>query len=347
MENNILNPELYTVLSDRFKGDIEVVNQGDPGTIAYTKKITRKGPIFYAHTETSSQEFRVNCPYCGDKRGRLYINYLAVSKIKHQGAPVRTYHLMNCRNDNCRMGELYKELKRAIKNPPEITVPKKLSSRNRVDLRLPAPNYLINSPKAHAGPVSYMTGRGFDLDVLANDYGVRTCDKIPGVEFLGQMILFPCYDGERLTFWQARMSHNSLQNSTAPKYYFPQGSNKSEVVYNRYHALTETVVVITEGVLDAIRVGKAGIACFGKHPSVQQTRIMSRAFKRKIGVLMLDPDAEKEAVKWYNKYKGNVLFEKGLFLCRLKDRDPAEHTYEELWDKIIDCIKEGTANAPQ
>ena len=115
------------------------------------------------------------------------------------------------------------------------------------------------------------------------------------------------------------------------------------MLYNRYHALTQKVIVITEGVLDAIRVGKSGVAIFGKHPSTQQTRIMSRIFKRKMGILMLDPDAEKEAEKWYDKYKGDVLFNKGLFLCKLEDKDPADHTQAELWDKITDSLKKGAA----
>ena len=336
MTDEVLNPDLYAVLCDIFRGEVEVVNPGSPGDIVYTKK----GLKYYAHAENGAQEFRVNCPYCGDTRGRLYINYLAVSNIKHRGLPVKTYHLMNCRNEGCSTIDLYKDLRKRVKNPPAITV-KEIKKKARIDLRLPSPNYLINSKKAHAAPVAYMRSRGFDLDELAEVYGVRTCERVPGVEHLGQMVLFPSYDGARLTFWQARMAHDAFPGSRAPKYYFPTGTQKSEILYNRFHAIGEKMVVITEGVLDAIRVGKQGVSVFGKHPSVAQTRIMKRIFKRKMGVLMLDPDAAKEARKWYNKYKGDAIFGKGLFLCELQDKDPAEHTREELWEVIIDSLKKG------
>lgn len=336
-EKEILNQPLYGALCDIFQGNVEVVHQGLHGEVSYTKNKLK----YYAKV-TGGQEFKMNCPYCGDKRGRLYINYLVCADIKQRGEAVRTYHLMKCHNEGCNLVELYKEIKGRIKKGVSLNVQPKMASRAKHDTELPRPNYLINSPKAHAAPVAYMKSRGFDLDELAKVFGVRTCDRVPGVERLGQMVLFPAMDGQRVTFWQARMSYNPPKESGAPKYYFPPGSQKSEIIYNRFNALGEQVVVITEGVLDAIRVGKSGVAVFGKSPSVSQTRIMSRIFKRKLGVLMLDPDAEKEAVEWYNRYKGDAIFGKGLFLCRLQgERDPADHSREELWEKIIESIKKG------
>ena len=281
----------------------------------------------------------MNCPTCGDKRKRLYISYLVGSDMQYKGYPVKTYGLMHCHNENCNNIVLYHEIRRKLGNPPVLNV-KQRTGPGTIIADLPAPNYLINSSRAHPAPVEYMKRRGFDLDELAEDYGVRTCERIPGVEHLGQMILFPSYDGDKITFWQARLSYDPQDRR--PKYYFAKGTRKSDVLYGRYNALTSPVVVITEGVLDAIRVGKGGVAVFGKYPSVAQTRIMAHVFKRKLGILMLDPDAEKEAVKWYEKYKGDALFGKGLYLCRLTDRDPAEHTREELWDKLMESVKCGS-----
>ena len=331
--SEMLNPELYAVLSDMFDGDVDVSSEGEPGEVVYTAE----GSKYYAHTEGGGQEFRVNCPFCGDTRGRLYISYLVGADIKRNGEYVKTYHLMYCHNEGCNTLALYKKIRASIKNAPKIDI-KPRRTRARLELDLPKPNYPINSVKAHPAPVGYMTKRGFDLDELAEVYGVRTCERIPGVEHLGQMVLFPSYDGNRLSFWQARMAHDAFSGAKAPKYYFPQGSQKSETVYNRFNALAQPMVVITEGVLDAIRVGEAGVAVFGKHPSASQTRIFSRVFGRKLGVLMLDADAEKEATKWYRKYSGDALFAKGLYLCRLEDGDPADLTREELWRVITDCV---------
>ena len=333
---DILNKELYAVLLDLFPDGVEIANEGERGGVTYALTNGK----YYAETQDTGQEFRVNCPFCGDKRGRLFISYLVCADIRHRGRYVRTWQLMHCHNEGCNTQELYKQIRSRIKNPPAIDI-KPSEAKARVNLSLPGRSYPINSPKAHKAPALYMKGRGFDLDELGVEYGVRTCDRIPEVSHLGQMIIFPYYDGAKLTFWQARLSHDPLPGTKVPKYYFPKGTHKSEVLYNRYKAMTQQMVVITEGVLDAIRIGPAGVAIFGKHPSVAQTRIMSRVFKRKMGVLMLDPDAEKEAEKWYRKYKGNVLFEKGLYLCRLADKDPADHTREEIWEKITECIAKG------
>ena len=36
--SEILNRDLYAVLCDIFKGDVEVVNEGIPGSVVYDKK---------------------------------------------------------------------------------------------------------------------------------------------------------------------------------------------------------------------------------------------------------------------------------------------------------------------
>ena len=336
----ILNPELYAVLVQAFEGDVQVVNEGCEGDVSYV----RHNGKYYARVEGMSQQFRVNCPICGDRRGRLYINYLAVSNIKHKGEFVRTYNLMHCHNENCRTVPFYENLRTLLRNPPDLDVAlSEYVPKSVVDVAdLPKPSFLINSKKAHPAPRAYLQGRGYDLDEMAEVFGVRTCAAVPDVEHLGQMSLFPCYDGEMLTFWQARMSYDLPKGSKAPKYFFPAGGHKTRVLYNRFNALAQPLVVITEGVLDTIRVGEAGVAVFGKHPSEYQTKIMRHVFSTKAGVLMLDSDAGEEALRWYDKAVADKVFGKGLVLCLLPEgRDPGDHTREELWTLISNCVGTG------
>ena len=68
--------------------------------------------------------------------------------------------------------------------------------------------------------------------------------------------------------------------------------------------------------------------------------MLKASFSKKVGVLLLDADADSDALKWYNKYKVG-LFEKGLFLCKLEKGDPADYTRDEIWEIIIESIKKG------
>ena len=331
----MLNEPLYNVLYNLFNGKVSIANEDVEGHISYTEL---NGKL-YANVSGSSQEFKVNCPVCGDKRGRLYISYIMCADIKRGGKQALTYSQMHCHNENCNNIELYKRIKQMIKNPQKITITKRTQQRNNL-LAPPGKSVPINSDKAPEAAKLYLTNRGFDLNELATKYNVLACERLEGAEHLGNMIIFPSYNGDTLDFWQARMCYDPPKESKMPKYYFPPNSNKSLCVYNRFNAIGKDTVVITEGVLDALRIGDEGVAIFGKCPSVAQTRIISRVFKRKRGVLLLDGDAHKEAEAWHTKYK-DVLFEKGMALCKLPDdMDPASYTREEIWDIINNCIKE-------
>ena len=334
MDSEMLNPGLYNLLYLMFDGQVEVANLGSPGKLTYSRYKDK----YYARVGGPSQEFRVNCPMCKDTRGRLFINHYAVSNLRYKGRRVKTYHLFHCHNEDCRNVDLYEKLRDQYTDSETLEIPDRPKFEAGPDMALPLKCLPINAPRAPKAPGVYLESRGFDLNELANTFHVKACEVLPDAPYLGQVSVFPCYDGSNLSLWQARISYDVPKGSRTPKYYFPPGSDKSSVVYNRFNAMHEKMVVITEGVLDAIRVGPSGLALFGKVPSAIQTRIISRVFRRKMGVLMLDPDAEKEAVKWYTKYRTG-LFDKGLFLCRLEDKDPAEHSREELWDKIVESIK--------
>jgi hypothetical protein len=333
----MLNQPLYNALH-RICGEVDVVHEDEPGSPLYR---AHRGNIYLDFEKDEiTQEFKVDCPICGDTRKRLYINYAILQDIKKGGVPVKTYHLMCCHNERCNLGPFYKELKEAIKNPEIFKIqPKPNDGKRRCNVRtdLPGVCHPINSDNAHIACKVYMQERGFDLNELYKQFHVMSCDRMDGMEYFGPVIIFPYYEGNSLVFWQARLPYNPTDKKT-PKYIFGKGTKKSTIVYNKASALKEPVIIITEGVLDAIRVGPAGIALFGKYPSEMQTRIMSRVFALKKVVLMLDSDASKESVLWYEKYKNKGLFEKGLYLCKLDQGDPADMTREAIWQKVEEVI---------
>lgn len=99
-----------------------------------------------------------------------------------------------------------------------------------------------------------------------------------------------------LRYWMAR----ALTKQVIPKTFNPPASNtilgKSDIVFNIDGARALGTAVITEGVFDALTVGDAGVALYGKMMSTQQfltltTSGISTAY------VMLDPDARRYALE--------------------------------------------------
>lgn len=78
-----LNPKLYAALERRF-GKVLISN---PGERLVERKIPDPvRPGRYKQLILRSGEYyRVDCPYCGDKKGRLYINCSVVPYLRNEG----------------------------------------------------------------------------------------------------------------------------------------------------------------------------------------------------------------------------------------------------------------------
>ena len=135
----------------------------------------------------------------------------------------------------------------------------------------------------------YLDHRGIDLSTAAQ-FGVG---YYAGPGFLRRRIAFPIHDSEgRLVAYADR----SIDGSE-PRYLFPAGFRKSQVVFNLHRACREVAArpagcVIVEGFFDCLRVHRAGyskvIALMGVNlPEVQENLLLARF--REV-VLMLDAD---------------------------------------------------------
>jgi DNA primase len=118
-----------------------------------------------------------------------------------------------------------------------------------------------------------------------------------GPGFLRGRVAFPIHDSEgRLVAYAGR----SIDGSE-PRYLFPPGFRKSQVVFNLHHAGAEagrpTGCVIVEGFFDCLRLHQAGyrkvIALMGANLSEMQETLLLASFREV--VLMLDGD---EAGRW-------------------------------------------------
>jgi len=341
--SKVLNVPLYNALCEIFNDDVRITNAGQEGYIETIKS----GDHLLATKSRECEQYMVNCPTCGDRRHRLYISHWAFKPVTKGKWNVFTGSLFYCQNEptTCDHKELRQQIK-AIINPKDlepVSIPANQRGRSsKKQLKLPGGCIPVNAPEAPIAVKDYLEGRKFDLDILYNGWGVHACENLEEYPAHGPKIIYPViYNGE-MAFWQARLAWDPTkeqQRQGVRKYYFPLGSSKGDVVYNKDEARFCKIVVIVEGITDVHRIGQQGIAIFGKVPTIRQTQIMQNALGHSLGIMLLDSDASESAEEYVNKYKTDI-FQRGLFLVKLDKGDPADYTREEIWDILVTKIGE-------
>lgn len=114
-----------------------------------------------------------------------------------------------------------------------------------------------------------------------------------------------------------------------PKMY-PYDSPVSQILFNWDIAKTKDFIVICEGVFDAIRVGERAVALLGSSMSDEQLDLISSRPFKKI-YICLDYDALKKSKKILSRL---FTFFDAYITHLPQDKDPADHTRQEIWDTI-------------
>jgi Toprim-like len=104
--------------------------------------------------------------------------------------------------------------------------------------------------------------------------------------YYAQRMVIPVRLGGRLVSFVAR----DMTGKAEKKVLYPKGAKTSRLLFNYDRAHRFERVVLTEGVLDAIRVGPSAMALFGTHLSDAQVALLAASRAREV-VLMLDGDA--------------------------------------------------------
>jgi hypothetical protein len=128
-----------------------------------------------------------------------------------------------------------------------------------------------------------------------------------GPGFLHHRIAFPIHDSEgQLVAYAGR----SIDGSE-PRYLFPPGFRKSQVVFNLHRAVSGSAgwAIVVEGFFDCLRVHQAGyhnvVALMGVSLSEMQQQVLLERFQQL--VLMLDGDeagrraSQQLAARWWGK----------------------------------------------
>lgn len=249
-----------------------------------------------------------NCPFCGDRRSRLYIGVYNQKVYCHNcgyGGTIIKLIADIERIPYTKAFEIYKEYNGSIVIPEDVT--EELSNMlNKIDYTkyltksaIPLPEefqLLEGNTSVYAGRVrKYLTSRLVTKkQIKSHKMGYCSSGKYEGRAIL------PIYQEDELKFWVARAtSKDAYKKELSPSDEDYQVS-KSEVIFNidRAAKLFNTAI-ISEGIFDAVSWGDVGAGLLGKRCSEEQLKILL-SYKDKLtdGVyLALDPDAWKYMIE--------------------------------------------------
>lgn len=202
--------------------------------------------------------------------------------------------------------------------------------------------------------VVYLRSRKFDVDEMSDVFGISYCRFgkcfAGGVFNASNTLSIPVVMDGVSVGWQNRLLYDpdTIPDDRCammgfrfedgkwrrpPKYFTMPGMDKGRILWNHDNARASDVVVVTEGVFDAARVGRCGVATFGKSVSDSQVAILQRNWK--CVVLLLDPDAEREADALRLRFSVSTP----VVQVRLQGyKDAGDADRASLWEQILDAM---------
>lgn len=317
MEGSPLNPALFERLQLRFRY-VKITNAGQSRRVDYIPDIQRPGKL-RAVVQERGEQYAFNCPFCGDKRQRLYLSYMygvcdPVTGSSNHG--LWWCHNEHCHEDRDKSGLLrsYTAIPigrrgRQVRAAAACADPGHLLGPAAVAPTLPPGISVGDLPATHPA-VTYLYSRGFNPQVLAREWGVGYCEYSPdNGYFATDRIIIPIWGYGAYTFsatptterlvlagWQSRAIGDPRDGR--PKYLYPPGIEKSKLLYGAHLTVGGTGPVwICEGVTDCWRIGAGAVGLFGKALSSFQKLTIVQCFLGRPIVVLLDRDARQEAIR--------------------------------------------------
>ena len=323
-----LNQQLYSALQRRF-GSVRVSNEGQEVLVRlYRNPYDLAAPSREEEIE-SGEYYRVNCPYCGDTRHRLYVNY-RWNTVTGDGKRARG--LLHCFNEKCDMVNFHDEIKGYVA--------RSLGRSVNTGYRKPEPFKAVDWPgkciplnvlPATHSAVKYVLGRQFDPGYLAKEWDVRYCVESTH-DLVRDRLIIPVYWEGKLVGWQARSINTRYAGL---KYYTMPGLKKTQMLFNGDRAKTFKFGVVVESAFGAFRVGTRAVALLGKSMSHFQRELAVGYWGSGAMCVLLDPDAVED-MENITKMLNPAAFRWGAWSMTLpENKDPDEFSSQELWDMIV------------
>lgn len=300
MSSRVLCPQLYAKLKAVFK-EVKIANEGVP--IQWNPQLDANGQWEFNIVD-GGEYYRVNCPFCGDRRFRLWIchmygqytadnrvclTYLATCFNEEQclhdqeNRKRLANSIIGFQNVNARVPVFEVQMSETVVSPRRYTSPGTLLPIGSLPPVHPAVQYLLEPPPA---------GRGYTPE-LCEHYDISVCiEPNPDYKFLRNQIVFPIKQFGETVGWQSR-----TVGPPAPgfaKYFTMPGLKKTSILYNLDNAIGKPFVVVTEGVTDVHRVGDYAVATLGCSLHMLQRQIIEHYWAGKPVVFLWDPEAIDE-----------------------------------------------------
>jgi len=311
-------------------------------------------------------EFTVHCPRFHKKGGRykMSINADTGAYICHDCG-----HAGNAYKDFFDEGRQF-FIGMKVRRPKDSETSCQVYRSNRTiwkdDIPVPGEMVKMSSLEDNHPAVEYLTQRGISMED-ADRFKLSYCTD-GTYRFSDNMgttsgrIIFPVVMAGTLMGWQARqvekvndrgdrmiwkgdafgwdiMEKIPLEGGGfhwsdhhVPKYYTCPGMQRARSLFNFDKAVkNEGYVVVTEGPIDALKVGCCSVATFGKKLTRDQIRIICTNWTKIIMILDQDVNTQDE---WFKRLEDSF---KGVYLLTMKlegFKDPGEAPRSEIWKQI-------------
>ena len=326
-----LNPVLYALLEYKL-GEVKIANEGSAARFDERPDLLQSGQVIRT-TLSNGEYYCVCCPFCGDTRFRLWVNYQYGEAYAERLGRRTNTHMAVCYNEHCESqpGRL-RQLEDLIFGQNKRFLPKlSLKPGKKVDASPYEPPGAIVSladlPADHPAS-AYLRSRNFDPQFLASEYGVGVIVTPPPDKkraLLKNRIYIPIKQNSQLMGWQARV----VADAHGPKYF--SGVKKSLALYNLDTAKTQPLVVVVEGVPSVWRLGAPAVCTFGNTLSHWQLTTIATTWVDKPVVLMWDYGDKLQNERIEKAVE--ELMARGLQVIPVffpDKRDPADYTKAEL-----------------
>lgn len=365
----VLNPELYSALR-RCYGKVHIVNPGEV-CLGRWYRDPFSGEERFGR-DTKGETYAVNCPCCGETRGRCYISYCCDLPIERL-AGVNTLTWVKCYNADCfkdyenlkRMWEQIREgswgsrrrpgaVEELVTGIDENNIAELPEWRRNENTHAPLPGDVrpINElPVFHPARQYLEVERGYDADALARDYEIGYVDRADEeYKTAAGRILIPVRWGGFLRAWQTRYVGTPSNKSTA-KYFSLKGSGIARMLYDIDRARAFPWGVVVEGAPSVWRHGAPMVATFGSNLGPAQMELLEAHWPRGV-VFMHDVDVfykdgvvdEEKTLREETKRQERFLslqrkIPRSFDFKLPRGTDPANYPPELLWKYLMEMAR--------
>jgi hypothetical protein len=346
-----LNEVLYSRLVQKFgKDNVQIVRVGVP----YNPKWTADPITGRLHREfdNDGEAYRLNCPYCGDKKGRLYVNHYWMQwdedVCRHVDDMIGCFNQEKCFHKFPENRSRFFQYLFGGVNPSDINmVISEPAGPVKVIEPSPPGKIIRLTDLNQSQPICYyLRNRKYDVEWLDKYWSVgyvASVDKGHSPDCLNR-IYIPMFYRQQLVGYQCRFIGDREWTADCPKVRTMPHMKRGKYLYNLDIASRSRVMVLVEGPTSNWAVGFRGTGLWGNSISAQQVNLVNEYWGEDcLVVVMLDGSAMKEAAKVTIKLQANCRAKVIQTRLNVAD-DPGSLGEANSWQIIEETCKRSGVN---